>query len=270
MDEIKQQRIRVGTHEFYWSSEYKSLLNYWQIKIALVSASHKQLFVDVEDFPKDQKVRVMDIMTYINHSFRLGWLKERATCCLRRGRGKIWRTSLSIEQEKEIILQIARRLGKVRKMIAWANQLDQLKQIEQAFQIRLPSFFRQLYIYAADGFGPNGGLLPLLSEDKSKTTVLSLNQAIQAQNIHDPFWKFPKELLLFLDWGNEIYSGINCESTVETVWVWDQNQVLLHGTQQSGLWQHTQDMIAWLEVWVEEDAEGAALFKHMYRVKNEK
>ena len=252
MDEIKQQPIRVGLQDFYWSSEYKPLLNYWQIKVALTSASHKRLYIDIEETTSNHTVRVKDVINYINQAFRLGWLRERATCCLRYGRGKVW----------------AGRLQKVREMIDWADQLDQLKQIEQAFQIQLPSFFKQLYIYTAVGFGPDAGLLPLLSKDKSRTTVLSLNQAIQAKNIHDPFWKFPKELLLFLDWGNGIYSGINCESTVETVWVWDQNQFLLQGTWQSCLWQHTQDLVNWLEVWVEEDAEGAALFEHMFQVRN--
>lgn len=268
-----QRRIRLGKHEFYWSVQRKYPLDHFEVTIRLVAASHKKLTVDIEEAQAflrrsaHRNITPKDISHFIELALRYGWLNKEATCSLREFKGIIWKGNLSIQQEKDFILQVAYRYKKERKVIDWSKQLNQLVEFEKVVGLRFPTFFKQLYMYGADGLGPDAGLLPIVGNEQA-VGLIELNKKFRLQKFKEPFWQFPTNAIVFLDWGQGIYSGVQCGIQDEIVFVWDENQFILNGTWKSGFWQHTRDLVEWFDLWQTTDREGVAMFKDMYRVRN--
>jgi len=88
-----------------------------------------------------------------------------------------------------------------------------IAEAERRLGFPLPGLLRELYTSIADGgFGPSGGLLPLLHGLPGRESIVQLYESLRNGDPEDTTGPWPERLLPIIDHGCAIRSCVDCSS----------------------------------------------------------
>ncbi len=144
--------------------------------------------------------------------------------------------------------------------------IPRVEAVEEKLGFRLPAPLRFIYVGVANGgFGPGGDVLGIagghagehgLTADELYLGYVTVEPDGPLPDPTDPTWRWPEKLMPFYDWGNGIYSCLDCSAEPAPVIVFDPNVQ----PWRDAFFFHRAALEEWLSAWLD----GVDLWREMY------
>lgn len=253
--------LLLGEQYYNWIVQDKQPFDYQELKIWGAEGNQKELIVDVLDKNNITPNQVHQMIEYAlsnNWATRWRWQPNQAPI----------QVVHSLAEEHDLTIAVSKRMQKRVAGIDRVVQKTQINTLESYLELSLPTLFKQLYLYVADGdFGPDYGFFPLLEDTKERLSIWSVYQDVKDSGMQEYDWEWSNSLVPFLHWGTNIYSCIDCQSLEGSIWVLDTNLKETRRHWKECVWKHTDSLYEWLLIWLKANDYGRALWLDMYRKK---
>ena len=263
--------ITIGQQHYHWQIETYRWLGLMECTITNIIDANEQLVVIVEG-NSPEVYNPQNIRLWISFALYREWYSSRRIYQVQKEsvQLKIDLLPHSLAEQAVLTKEIAQRFGYTVEALVCSHLHDAFEQLHQKLKFRISSALRQLYFSMGNGgFGPDYGFLKIYSDQSSKqATIWEMYQNLHDGSIKDWNWTLPETLVPFLDWGNNIYSLIDCSSPHFGIWVLDENLKKKDNKWQDCLWRHTHNCLDWLTKWNKNnDESGREIWLEMYRIK---
>jgi hypothetical protein len=131
-----------------------------------------------------------------------------------------------------------------------------LSRAEDALGFELPPLLRDLYLLVGNGgFGPSYGLIRLLDLGEARDPLaepdaVTMYAGFRAPDPEGETEPWPVRLLPICEWGDAIFSCLDCSSPEAPVWTFDANVIGEGGEMADALALTHRSLREWLEDWL--------------------